>query len=61
MIRFVWLSGNEKDLSDCGVEINYPDVDLDAVKSIFTNMDFQTMISEKYWTKFVNSFKTLNV
>lgn len=61
LIRFVWLSASKKDLSDCGVEINYPDVNLHAVKSIFTNMDFQTMISEKYWAKFVDSFKTLNV
>ena len=59
LIQFHWFDDLSNDLQDSGSEVVYPDVSFDAVRSSFAGMNFDSMLSDKYWTKFVAAFESL--
>jgi len=59
LIGFHWFKDLSDNLRNEGSEILFPSISLKTVKGEFTKMKFNSMTSEKYWTKFENSFITL--
>ena len=59
LIQFHWFDDLSNDLQDSGSEVVYPDVSLDVVRSSFAGMNFDSMLSDKYWSKFVAAFESL--
>jgi DNA polymerase-1 len=59
LIAFHWFKDLTNDLQNEGVEISYPVASMEKVMMSFKDMGFESMISEKYWTKFREAFSSI--
>ena len=61
LIRFHWFEDLSEDLKNSGSEVIYPEICFDTVRDTFDKMKFDTMLTDRYWPKFMASFETLAV
>jgi DNA polymerase-1 len=61
LIAFHWFKDLTNDMQNEGVEILYPTPSMENVLEVFTQMGFETMLTERYWPKFENAFNTLKI
>ena len=59
LIQFHWFDDLSDDLKNAGSEVVYPDICFDTVRETFDKMEFGTMLTDRYWPKFMASFETL--
>lgn len=59
LIRFHWFEDLSEDLKNAGSEVTYPEICFNTVREIFDKMKFDTMLKDRYWTKFIAAFETL--
>ena len=59
LIQFHWFDDLSDDLKNAGSEVVYPDICFDTVRETFDKMEFSTMLTDRYWPKFMASFETL--
>jgi len=60
LIAFHWFKDLTNDLQNEGVEVFYPSASMNSVMNAFKNMGFESMLSEKYWSKFEAAFSSLS-
>lgn len=60
LISFHWFKNLESDLVNEGAEVRYPDPNFEKVVQSFREMNFETMLSEKYKSKFASAFSCLD-
>lgn len=60
LIRFHWFKNLTATLETEGAEIMDYEYSIESVMNTFKQMGFESMLSEKYWPKFKDSFNCLN-
>jgi DNA polymerase I len=55
LIEFFWFD----DITNAGIEVSMPLTSFSDVLSTFKSMGLNSMLTESYWPKFKNAFKTL--
>ena len=61
LIEFHWFENLSDNLESEGTEVTYPDVSMTSVRDAFSKMEFESMLTDKYWPKFTESFRTLSL
>ena len=59
LIEFHWFEDITEDLVNVGAEVKHPDVSMSKVYESFVTRKFGSMINQKYWQKFTNTFQVL--